>query len=157
MIGFAIGIACLWGLFRVVRGGRHGFGRRGFGRHRGRGRMLRRLFEELDTTPGQERVIREAADDLRKAAGNMRDGLFDAKGDVARAFRSESFDETVMADILGQYDERLDALRGSFVGALAKVHGALDADQRDQLARWLGRARRWGGPYRAHHGDEVMS
>jgi Spy/CpxP family protein refolding chaperone len=155
MIGFAIGIACLWGLFRVVRGGRH---RHGWGRHGGRRRVMRRLFEELDTTPGQERVIRAAADDLRKAAAGMRDGLFDAKGDVARAFRSESFDETVMADIIGQYDQRLDELRGSFVGSMAKVHAALDADQRERLARWMGKARRWGGPYRSHGWtDEVSS
>ena len=83
MSGFIIGLVCLWGLSRVLRG-RHGCGPgwRGRGWHgrgwRGRGWsgggragrywMLRRVFEKLDTTPGQEREIREAVDEVATVA-----------------------------------------------------------------------------------------
>src|SRR5690606_10052276 len=104
----------------------------------------------LDTTPRQERAIEDAMDEVRRAAEDFRDGIFDAKGEVAQAFRSESFDAEIMADILSRSDDKLDELRKAFVGALAKVHEALDAEQRERLASWMGRARRhWQGPYRS--------
>src|SRR5687768_9724185 len=146
MFGFVIGLACLWGLARVIRGGRRGWGH-GWHRRRwahaggpcggggcgggpggwdhdhddhghghgwrgaGRWWLLRGLFERLDTTPGQEKVVKSAIDDVRKAAEAVKDDLMAARGDVAKAFRSEAFDESLAADLLGRHDAKMDEMR----------------------------------------------
>jgi uncharacterized membrane protein len=169
MIGFAIGIACLWGLFRVLRGGRHhgyGHGPRGCGRggpRWGRGWrggwsggddapmfFLRGLFERLGTTPAQERVIRNAVEDVVDAGRGFKDKVRASRNEVAQAFRSESFDENIMAELLTRHDDAIDEVRKSIVGSLAKIHEALDPDQRSELARWLERRGRFDGPYRSY-------
>lgn len=173
MIGFAIGIACLWGLFRVLRGGRRygwgGYGGRcghrgGWGgpswRRRWRGGwdhaddgpvfFLRGLFERLGTTPAQEKVIKNAVEDVVDAARGFKDKVRSSRNDVAQAFRSESFDENVMAELLTRHDDAIDEVRKSIVGSLAKIHESLDPDQRAELARWLERRGRWDGPYRSY-------
>jgi Spy/CpxP family protein refolding chaperone len=185
MFGFVIGLACLFGLARVIRGGRRGWGHGWHGRRwhggcgssgdcgpgghgpggwehddhdhghghgwRGRARwgFMRGIFERLDTTPGQEKVVKSAFDEVRKAAEGVKDDLVSARGDVAKAFRSEAFDESIAGDLLSRHDAKMDELRKTLVGALAKVHGALDPEQRERLARFLENGpRRWGGPYR---------
>lgn len=170
MIGFAIGIACLWGLFRVLRGGRRwgGYGhhschRGGWGGPRwGRGRrggwsgddapmfFLRGLFERIGTTPAQERVIRNAVEEVFDAGRGFKEKVRASRSDVAQAFRGESFDETIMADLLTRHDDAIDEVRKAIVGSLAKIHEALDADQRAELARWLERRGRFDGPYRSY-------
>ncbi len=110
--------------------------------------MLRRLFEELDTTPGQEREIRAALDDVMISAANLKDRIQDSRADLGKAFGGEAFDEEIMAELLTQHDEPLDELRRAAVGGLARVHAALDPEQRQRLAHWLKRSRPWGGPYR---------
>ncbi len=187
MFGFVIGLACLFGLARVIRGGRRGCGRGWYGRRwqyagcgpgggswhggscghgggwehdedhhghhgwreRARWGFMRGLFERLDTTPGQEKVVKSAFDEVRKAAEGVKDDLMAARGDVAKAFRSEAFDESIAGDLLSRHDAKMDELRKTLVGALAKIHGALDPEQRERLARFLERGPRpWGGPYR---------
>jgi Spy/CpxP family protein refolding chaperone len=161
MFGFAVGLFCLWGLFRVVGGGRHrswGFGGchhdRGDGGSR-RGRrggfgMLRRLFERLDTTPGQEKVIRNAVDEVTGAGAALKDDLHGARQDVGKAFRQEDFNAEVMAELLTRHDDAIDELRRATVGSLAKIHDTLDPEQRQLLADWLSRRSPWHGPYRSY-------
>ncbi len=172
MIGFAIGLSCLIGLVFVLRRGRraywghhghhhhHGCGYRGHHHHHGRhgwgprgdGRMgmLWHLFERLDTTPGQEKVIREAVEELRETARGMRREMRASGDDVSRAMRGESFDETVMGDMFARHDDRIRELQKAFVGAMAKIHDALDERQRARLADFLESGPRmgFGGPYR---------
>jgi len=169
MIGFAIGIACLVGLVAVIRRGRRAhWGRHyGYGHHHhhhrgchGHGRgfdedrrlgPLWHLFERLDTTPGQEKVIREAVDELRDTARGMRREARQSGDDVSRAMRGESFDETVMGDMFARHDDRIRELQKALVGALARIHDALDEKQRKRLADFLesGPMRGFGGPYRS--------
>lgn len=160
MIGFLIGVACLIGLVKVLRHGRcwgsgggcHG-GRHGHhGRGRGRGGFfMRGLFERLDTTPGQEKVIREAFEELRDGARGMKDEVRHTRDAVASALRAGIVDETQLGDLFARQDERLTELRKTFIGALAKVNDALDDDQRRKLADAIGSGRGfgWGGPYRS--------
>jgi len=163
MFGFIFGAICLYGLIRMLRGPRWGHHhhacdhRGGGGRHDGdgfrrgrRGRFwLRGLFERLETSPGQEREITEAVDEVVAAAEAMRDALFDSRSDIARAFGEDDLDEETLGTMLAQQDERLDHLRKSYVSALSRVHAVLDPDQRRQLARWLSRrGAGFGGPYR---------
>lgn len=163
MFGFLLGTACLVGLVWVLRGphqqrgecrrwGAHRSGdwedRRGFG---GRA-FLRWLFERLDTTPGQERVIRAAVDDLIDGAHAARRELEASRKDVARAVRAESFDAEAMGEAFAKHDAAISALRKTAVESLAKAHETLDDRQRARLAELIesGLGRRWHGPYRTY-------
>jgi len=181
MIGFLIGTACLLGLMKVIRRGRcHGYGygggcgggmRRGWGGHGGHGPwdgheggrwgggdaarwMLRGLFERLDTTPGQEKVILQAVEGLREQMRAGREALHATGGHAAKAFRGERFDESAMADAFTKQDAALESAQKALFEALAKVHEALDERQRREFAELLERGvgpwSRWGAaPYRA--------
>lgn len=175
MIGFLIGTACLIGLIKTLRHGYgchggyshgcHGMSRCGGGRwnHHG-GRtwgggdpqrwFLRGLFERLDTTPGQEKVILQAAEQLRAQMRTGREALHDTGAHAARAFRGERFDEAAMADAFTKQDAALESTQKALFEALAKVHEVLDERQRRELAdlmeRGVGAWAPWGaGPYRA--------
>lgn len=186
MIGFVIGTLCLFGLVRVLRGGRcghggwhhhhhhghHGWGRGGWGGRGGfddappwergryddgehdgpfwaRGGMLHALFRRLDTSPGQEKVIREAVDELRKTGKQVRDDARQAREQVAKSFRSDSWDEVALGEAIHRVDGAVEAIRKAGLDALAKVHAALDERQRNILADLIARGPRgFGGPYR---------
>ncbi|AKT39414.1 Spy/CpxP family protein refolding chaperone [Chondromyces crocatus] len=173
MVGFLIGTACLVGLFSMLRrggwegrcGGR-GWGgdwqgrfggpwdgeggppwsRGGGGGFQGRRRrMLGFLFERLDTTAGQEKVITAALDDLRSTAEAHRGELRRTRADVAAATRSPSFDETRLGELFARHDDALTTMRKELVGALAKIHAVLDDRQRERLADLLESGSFFGG------------
>jgi hypothetical protein len=174
MLGFLFGTACLIGLFKVARGSCHGYGhgyggegRCGggfggpFGGHEGcwgsghggpggwRGFgprfFLRSLFERLDTTPGQEKVIVQAADELRGALGKAKEQLRESRSDFARVFRGGIVDEASMADIFLKHDTVISETRRSVVEAIRKAHEALTEEQRSEVADFIERGRRgWG-------------
>jgi uncharacterized membrane protein len=101
--------------------------------------MLRGLFQRLETTPGQEKVILAAVQDLKARAGTMRDSLFGARGDVARSFRAPSFDEHSVGAAFARADDAHEQLRRAALDALAKVYEALDERQRRELADLIDR------------------
>ena len=154
MFGFLIGTASLIGLIYVIRhtdsGGRL---RRGWYRL-GPSWALNKLFARLDTSPGQEKVIRNAVEDLFDRLRTHHDELHRSKRDLAEVIRSEGLDEVRLGELFARHDEVIGAARNDFVGALAQVHDALDERQRRRLARmveggsfWPHR-RGWHGPYR---------
>lgn len=149
MLGFMIGTASLIGLIAVLRGGRHGHCHGGAWSRGGRGRgrfghaALGWLFRRLDTSPGQEKELRAAAEDLRNEARALREELTRARSDLASALRNETFDEVALRDALEQHDARLARLRESVVQATARVHGALEPEQRGQLADLLSQGFGW--------------
>lgn len=182
MVGFLIGTACLIGLLKVLRAGRRGeCGAGGCGAHRWHGGWhehhsgwgasevrgggafwLRGLFERLDTTPGQEKVIKQALDEVMAATSLARGELEQTRRDVANALRGGVLDETQMGEMFARHDDKLREVRKAFVGALAKVSDALDEDQRRRLADLLERGLggrfgfgrfAGGGPYRRHSGN----
>ena len=137
-------------------GGRHGHApwagrwRRGGGP--GGSFWLRRVFARLDTTPGQEREIRSAVEELQIKARAAKDGLKGAREDLARAVRGESFDEVAAGEASVRANVATTAIKDAFEDALKRVHAVLDANQRLRLAELLATApgfgRRWGNPYR---------
>ena len=170
MLGFIVGTACLIGLIRTLRRGCCGRGGCGYGGCCccGGGRcsggrwdegaalrfMLRPLFERLATTPGQERVILDAAESLRARVKASKESLRVTAVDAAKAFRGERFDEGAMGESFAKQDEALKATQKSMFEALQKVHDALDEKQRRDFAEYIERftsaSGRWGhGPYRA--------
>jgi len=96
--------------------------------------FLRQIFEHLDATPGQEKVMREAASELRAEAAKHREELHKTRADIAKAMRSESFDEVLLGELFARHDSALESLRKATTGALARVHVVLDERQRARLA-----------------------
>ena len=166
MLGFLVGAACLLGLVRMMRGGgwayAHGYGPGPWGRRRwggwrheggwersghagGRG-PLRWLFERMDTSPGQEKVIAEAADALRGTMSGWHDVAERMRSDVARSIRGETFDPAALEEAFARAEARLSTVRETLRGQAARVHEALDSRQRAELADLLAsgwRRRRW--------------
>ncbi len=170
MLGFIFGTVCLIGLLKVMRHGRGwggyghhacGGGHSGYSDHSGYGPrgggprrwMLRALFERLETTPGQEKAILSALDELRENRKVVRDEMQQTRGDLGRAVASGLVDDGTLEDTFARHDRLLAQLRVSFVEALKKVTEALDERQRKQVADLLEggfRGFRGGfrGPYR---------
>jgi len=149
MFGFLFGTACLAGLIfnlRRARWHRH-HSRHGGGRWSWRGRM-RWLFERLDTSPGQEKVMVQAADDLTEAFEKMRDEMSATRAAIARSLRGETFDSATLSELDAKHDELMANLRRTLRTSLSKIHEALDAKQRRELADMLEHG--WGHGYRGH-------
>ncbi len=108
--------------------GGHGFGPRAF---------VQMLLERLDTTPGQEKVIFQAFDELREAMRDARHAFRRSRGDVAAAFAGEHFDAEAMGAVFSRHDDAIASVRKAVVGAMAKVHDALDERQRRAFAELL--------------------
>jgi len=154
MWGFLVGALCLYGLARTMRGGgwayAHGhgpWGRRRWGgtRHEGGRGPLRWLFERMDTSPGQEKVIVEAADALRGTMRGWHDDAERMRSDVARSIRGETFDPAALEEAFARAEARMSGVRETLRGQAARVHEALDSRQRAELADLLasGWRRRW--------------
>jgi hypothetical protein len=112
-------------------GGGGGFGRgpRNF--------ILRRLSERLDATPGQEKVLAKAFDEMRDAIGKARSTVKSSRGDVAKAVRSDHFDAVHLGETFSKHDEAIDGVRKAFVGSMQQVHDVLDERQRRILAELI--------------------
>jgi Spy/CpxP family protein refolding chaperone len=113
---------------------------------------LRALFSRLDTTPGQEREIRGAVEDLQNRARDAKDALKSARADLARAIRGADLDEAALHDASGRADGATAQIKEAMTAALRRIHGVLDDKQRERLADLLANGpsfrTRWGGPYR---------
>lgn len=165
MFGFIVGTLSLIGLIKVARMGRHGWhGRRG-GWNRW---MLRRLFERLDTTPGQEKVVAQAVEDAQRVMWQAREEFFRARGEYAKAMRTEQFDGEAVNAAFDKQQETVDELKKTLKEKLQAIHEALDPRQRQVLADLIefgpgrmhgGCAGRFshGGPFRGHGGPSTVN
>lgn len=168
MFGFVIGTLSLVALLKVVGSYRRGYrcagGPEGFGgwhghrwghRHGGwHGRRgwhhgggwrrfaLYSLFERLDATPGQEKVITAAMDELRTKLRAMREQWHSSKNNVAEAFRGDTLTESQTSELLSPFASHFDELRAATGEAMRKIHEALDPRQRGILADLMERG--WG-------------
>lgn len=161
MLGFLFGTVCLVGFFKVATGHRwHGrYGSHCGGGHR-RGRwqgrygdhgpgwsekmMLRWLFERLDTTHGQEKVIFDAVEEVRKPLSAMREELHGGLSAISEAFTAESFDHEKVAHQWVEQDKALEQLRVAVTTGLTRVHEVLSVEQRKILADLMASMRRSG-------------
>ena len=159
MFGFVVGTASLVGLIAVLRrgrgGGHHwhrgwrghrhgiGLGQQGHGRHgrdHGHARrhwMLRWLYERLDTTSGQEKVLASAAEDLEARLRQMYSELEQLRKDAGRSVRGSQFDAAPIRESFARQRAHLETLEESVVGHLGRVHEALDEAQRGALAELI--------------------
>jgi hypothetical protein len=117
---------------------------------------LRAIFGRLDTTPGQEKAIKAAFDELRAKARAVKDDARGMRGDLATALRGESLDAETLGTVASRASGAVDALRDAAIGAVLKVHDVLDERQRGIAADFLESGPRFGrgwrgrgGPYRS--------
>jgi len=139
MFGFIFGTLCLIAFVSVLLRRRywryHGYGCGGrFGRRRGRWGLYG-VFQELDTSPGQEKAIRAAIGDLRRTLDELLPRFDSARGEVAAALRDEQFDAQKLEASIDGRSAELGQLTRAISSALGKAHEALDPDQRRRLAR----------------------
>ena len=108
--------------------------------------MVGWLAHQLEATPEQYRVIRNEAEQFMDKTRELRRELRLSRDDVAKAMSGPSFDEEVMGESFARQDERIREVRQQLVGALARIHDALEARQRDRLvemANRFGHRRAW--------------
>lgn len=156
MFGFIIGTLSLIGLIKVARWGR--YGRRGFGYGGPRRWMMRRLFEHLDTTPGQEKVIAAALEDAERKGWDAREQFFRARSQYAKAVRGEHFDNEAVSAAFDAQQASFEELKKSFREGMQKVHEALNPEQRARLGDLLEfgpRAMHGGGCGHRFHGHHA--
>jgi Spy/CpxP family protein refolding chaperone len=109
--------------------------------------MMRRLFERLDTTPGQEKVVIEAADEAQRVMWQAREELFRARGEYAKAMRGEHFDSEAVNAAFEKQQASVDEVKKTLKEKLQAIHEALDPKQRQVLADLIE-----FGPSRMHRG-----
>jgi hypothetical protein len=136
MFGFFIGTACLVGLAVMFARRRH-YRHHGFARGRcGHHGMspLNHVLDRLDTTPGQEKEIRMALDDLMEEARVARRDFRGTREDVARVIRESELPDGAFDAVFQKHDEVLARLREAGQRTFRKIHETLDQRQRDTLA-----------------------
>jgi hypothetical protein len=108
---------------------------------------LRSLFERLATTPGQERVIVSALDELSENRKAVREELKQTRADLARAVEGGLIDDSTLDEAFARHDRLTAQLRVAFIEAVKKATETLDEAQRKHVARFLeGRGLFGGGP-----------
>jgi hypothetical protein len=115
--------------------GDDGFGDRGGG-PRG---WLRSVFLRLDTTPGQEKAIVAAAEQLKDVARGTKDRAAALRTELAQALRGERLDPLTVEAAFNRQEQALTELKAAAVVTFSKVHEALDERQRRLLADTLER------------------
>lgn len=140
MCGFLLGILALFAVIKLVKHGRRCRGG-GRGPWRGGGGYLRWLFEDLDTTPGQEKSIRETLDSLREHARDSKAELRKSVADLADALAGDELDHEKVGEAWVKQDKALDSIRMAALEAMGRIHDTLDPSQRERLAQLLRRGR----------------
>ena len=152
MFGVVFGTACLAGSLFMLRRARRYYAWRGGaggpGRWSWRG-PLRWVFERLDTSPGQEKVLVQAAEEVSEAAAKLRDLWGDTRTGWAKSLRGEAFDAAALREVEAQQDARIAELRKTVNASLSRIHEALDPKQRQALADLIERG---GRPMSQRHG-----
>jgi Spy/CpxP family protein refolding chaperone len=116
--------------------------------------MLRSIFERLDTTPGQEKAILAAAAELREPGERARDEIRQSMTEVAEALREDRIDEAKLRQAFSRQRDALGAAQETLLGALSRVHEALNPNQRRELAEWIQSRSRF---YRHCDGDAIAA
>ena len=169
MFGCVVGVLCLIGLIAMLKHRHHGpwGGHCGPGRwgHGGggwgggpwdggpgggggppwagngfvRAQVLRHVSQRLAATPGQEKVIASALDEVMQAGRAAHEAMRASKKDLAATFAGPSFDESLLGDVFSRQDDAIRNLRLAVTGALGRVHEVLEPEQRERLAELLAR------------------
>jgi len=119
----------------------------GFGPGRGGGKrfFIRKMLEQIRATPAQERVVAAAVeefrDELKKATGGE---ARRSRQEIVDALRRPTFDGVLLGEQFARHDTVIEGARKAFVGLVAKIHDALEPEQRERLADLVDRGPRLG-------------
>jgi len=122
----------------------------------GKGFWLRPLFLRLDTTPGQEREIRAAIEDLERSARDAKEGMKAARAALAKAIGGEVFDDEALGEAQTRVDASAEQVKDAFTAALKRIHAVLDASQRERLVELLTNGRGLRGRRRNPYRDAAI-
>jgi hypothetical protein len=108
-------------------------------RHRGRrGFVMGVILDHVRATPVQERAVRAAFEEFRQEVKRVAGGeARTLRQDVSSVLRKPAFDEVYLGELFARHDRGIEGVRRAFVGLMAKVHDALDDEQRGRLAELL--------------------
>lgn len=137
MCGFLLGLLAFFAIFKLLKCGRRGRFGRGSRRHGGwrhGGGFMRWVFEDLDTSEGQEQSIRETLRTFRETARASKRSWRESLEQLAQALRSDELDHEAVGEAWVRQDRALDSLRLAAVEALGRIHDTLDERQRARLA-----------------------
>jgi hypothetical protein len=113
-----------------------GFGR-GFGPKRF---FVRRIIEHVRATPAQERAVSAAFEEFREEVKKNTGGEGRrTRKEIVDALRRSTFDGVLLGEQFARHDTILENGRKSFVGLMAKIHDALEPEQRERLADLIDR------------------
>jgi Spy/CpxP family protein refolding chaperone len=142
-----VGLAMILRRRRYRRCGAWDHGWHRHGHHHGGGRFSWHGFlaSRLEATPEQHKVIRDELEGFWEKTRELRRELRLSRDDIAKAMRSDAFDEEVMGESFSRQDDRIREIREALVGALAKIHDVLDERQRRRLADLVESMDRFGG------------
>ena len=123
-----------------------GLGGFGPGRSGGRKRFIvRRILEHVRATPAQERVVSAAVEEFRdEVKKNVGGEGRRTRKELVEALRRSTFDAVLLGEQFARHDTILENGRKSFVGLVAKIHDALEPEQRERLADLVERGPRLG-------------
>ena len=138
MFGWIIGSVCLVALVATVK--RHRYRRYGYpGVHygprrglRGRG-IMRGLFYQLETTPGQENAIVAALDEAFARLRNLKGDLHGTRRELGALIGSDTLDRAALEALIARQRTQLDTASSELVCTLERIHEVLDDSQRREL------------------------
>jgi len=102
------------------------------------------ILGRLEATPGQEKAILAAIDELKETARDLRGMGRDVRADVARAIRGPMLDDVALEGATARIDDASLKLRAAARAAIAKIHEVLDDRQRKMLGDMIGSSWRGG-------------
>jgi Heavy-metal resistance len=112
---------------------------------RGKRYFIRSVLSRLDATPAQERAIGAAVDEFRADVKKLGGGEpRRSRQEIADALRRPTFDGVVLGEQFARHDTVIEGARKAFVGLVARVHDALEPEQRTRLASLVERGPRFG-------------
>jgi hypothetical protein len=112
---------------------------------RGKRFFIRSVLSRVGATPAQERTIGEAFEEFRADVKKLGGGeARRSRDEIADALRRPTFDGVVLGEQFARHDTVIEGARKAFVGLVARVHDALEPEQRTRLASLVERGPRFG-------------
>ncbi len=96
--------------------------------------LFRSLFDRLDATPAQEKVLLEGAAALREHLAAAHAEWDAIRGELAALLGEDSLDRGRLESLLARPAEKLGAARARLADTVASFHAALEGAQRKRLA-----------------------
>ncbi|HEX5661216.1 MAG TPA: periplasmic heavy metal sensor [Polyangiales bacterium] len=130
-----VGIVALVATIKRRRFARYGYPGMYYGPRRGlRGRgLLRGLFWQLETTPGQENAIVAALDEALERLRSLKADTTTTRRELGALIGSQALDRAALEALIGRQRTQLDAASAELVRTVERVHEVLDDSQRREL------------------------